>query len=81
MNFYEKVDNIIVTLKDINKMYFSLKKKNTSLAGRAGLAGAGHAGHAGAGHAGADVRAAGVSGSTPNLSNNQWPSSLRARWC
>ena len=67
MSFYKKVDNIIVELKDINKMYFSLHNRNKILVrerkyeSKYNDGGAGAAG-AGAGAAGAGAGAAGAGG-------------------
>ena len=71
MSFYKKVDNIIVDLKDINKMYFSLHNRNKILVRERkyeskyndGGADDGAGGAAGAGGAsGADAGAAGAGG-------------------
>ena len=95
MSFYKKVDNIIVDLKDINKMYFSLHNRNKILVrerkyeskyndgGGAG-GGAGAAG-GGAGAGGADVDAvdmppAGLSGENRNNHHRYWVRSLRSRF-
>ena len=96
MSFYKKVDNIIVELKDINKMYFSLHNRNKILVrerkyeskyndGGAGAAGAGAAG-AGAAGAGAgvvdavDMPPAGLSGENRNNHHRYWVRSLRSRF-
>jgi len=66
MSFYKKVDNIIVELKDINKMYFSLHNRNKILVRERKYESkyndGGAAGAAGADAVGADGGAVGAAG-------------------
>ena len=92
MSFYKKVDNIIVELKDINKMYFSLHNRNKILVrerkyeskyndgGAAGAAGADAVGADGGAVGAVDMPPAGLSGENRNNHHRYWVRSLRSRF-
>tara|TARA_B110000967_G_C18654589_1_gene445096 strand:+ start:40 stop:279 length:240 start_codon:yes stop_codon:yes gene_type:complete len=78
MSFYKKVDNIIIDLKDINKMYFSLHDRNKILVRESKYinysSGGGEVIDA------VDMPSAGLSGENHNNQHRYWVRSLRSRF-